>query len=408
MDLEFIQKYVEPDATTKIVMLVMDGVGGLPPEGGGLTELEQAHTPNMDRLAREGVCGLHVPIAPGITPGSGPAHLALFGYDPIKYEVGRGVLSALGIDFDLQPGDVAARGNFSTVDEEGFVTDRRAGRIPTEKNEELSALLREIKIPGVEVFVEPVKEYRFLLVLRPKEDEELGCELAETDPLVVGELPLEPEALIKGDKDSERCSKIAKEFVRQAKEILADYKPANMVLLRGWSKLPDWPNMETAFGLQAAAIAMYPMYRGVSKLIGMEALPASHDLEEEFDLLKREWDNHDFFYVHVKRIDSAGEDGDFDRKVKLIEKTDSLIPRLMELNPDVVVITGDHSTPARMAYHSWHPVPLLIWSKFCRPDEVETFGERACMRGGLGPRLPGMDIMPIALANARRITKFGA
>ncbi len=402
MDLEIIQELVERDEESKIVLLVMDGLGGLPPEGGKETELEAAHTPHMDQLAAEGVCGLHLPIASGITPGSGPAHLGLFGYDPVKYDVGRGVLSALGIGFDLQPQDVAARGNFCTVDDGGVVVDRRAGRIPTEKNEELCELLRQIELPGVEIFVDTVKEYRFLLVLR---GEDLGGELNDTDPQEVGELPLAPKA---ETLQSKKTARLVEQFVEQAREILAGHEPANMVLLRGFSKLPDWPQFKTVFGLRAAAIAQYPMYRGVAKLVGMEIVYGGKKVPDEFDVLKEQWDHYDFFFVHVKRIDSAGEDGDFDRKVRLIEEVDGLIPRLRALSPDVIVITGDHSTPAMMKYHSWHPVPALLWSPYCRPDDVERFGERACTHGGLGPRIPATELMPLALANARRLKKYGA
>ena len=401
MDLDLIQSLVEK-RETKIVLLVLDGLGGLPMEAGGETELEAADTPNLDRLAREGICGLQLPVGPGITPGSGPGHLGLFGYDPIRYKVGRGVLSGLGIDFDLTPRDVAARGNFCTVDDEGKVVDRRAGRIPTERGAELCKLLREIELEGVELFVEPVKEYRFLLVLRGNG---LSGDVDETDPLEVGEMPLDPQPL---SAKAEGTAQLVQQFVDQAGQILADQDPANMVLLRGFSQLPDWPQFGDAFGLRAAAIAGYPMYRGVARLVGMDLLDSGHSVEDEFATLEEHWDDYDFFFLHVKRIDSAGEDGDFERKVSLIEEADALVPRLMELGPDVVLVTGDHSTPSRLKYHSWHPVPVLLWSEHCRADQVEKFGERACMAGGLGPRIPSMDLMPLALANARRLEKYGA
>jgi 2,3-bisphosphoglycerate-independent phosphoglycerate mutase len=387
---------------TKIVLLVMDGLGGLPMEASGSTELETAHTPNLDALAADSICGLHQPIAPGITPGSGPSHLALFGYDPIKYQVGRGVLSALGIDFDLGPQDVAARGNYCTLDEQGRVIDRRAGRIATDKNKELGQMLRQIELPGVEVFVETVKEYRLLLILR---GEGLSGKIADTDPQEVGEKPLSPQPLAPEAKET---AKLVSDFLDQAREILADQHPANMVLLRGFSKKPHWPTMEEAFGLKSASIAAYPMYRGVAKLVGMEVLETGDDMEEELGVLERHWDDYDYFFVHVKRIDSAGEDGDFERKVKLIEQVDEHIPRLRAMDPDVILVTGDHSTPSLLKYHSWHPVPVLLWSKHCRADPVDSFGERACMSGGLGANLPAHYLMPLALANALRLEKFGA
>lgn len=401
MELEFIRDLVNPN-DTKIILLIMDGLGGLPMTRGELTELEAADTPHLDSLAANGICGLQQPVGPGITPGSGPGHLGLFGYDPLEYQVGRGVLSALGIDFDLGPNDVAARGNFCTLDEHGRIADRRAGRISTEKNGQLIELLREIELPGVEIYLRTVKEYRLLLVLR---GEGLAGEVSDTDPQAVGKAPLIPRALA---PQAEKTAHLVSQFVDQAREILADQHPANMVLLRGFSKRPSWPTMQEVFGLNPAVIAGYPMYRGVSKLVGMSVLDSGPELEEELQVLEANWDHHDFFFVHVKRIDSAGEDGDFERKVRLIEEVDQYMPRLMNLNPDVVIVTGDHSTPSIMKAHGFQPVPVIIWSEICRSDEVDRFGERACMSGGLGPNIPAKDLMPIALANASRLKKFGA
>jgi len=401
MELDFIKDLVK-EAETKIVFLVMDGLGGLPIEADGLTELETARTPNLDALAKQGICGLHEPIGAGITPGSGPSHLAVFGYDPVRYQVGRGVLAALGIDFDLRHGDVAARGNFCTIDERDVITDRRAGRISSDENKKLCELLRKIKLSGAEVFVETVKEHRFLVVLRGNG---LSGKIADTDPQETGKKALKPKAL---SPDAEKTAELVAQFADQAHQVLADCHPANMVLLRGFSQRPDWPSMQEAFGLRAAAIANYPMYRGLGKLIGMQALDGGNTLADEFDTLEQHWRDFDFFYVHAKKIDSAGEDGDFDRKVKQIETVDEQVARLLQLKPDVIVVTGDHSTPAALKFHSWHPVPVLLWSDDCRPDDVKTFGERACMAGGLGPNLPAVNLMPLALANASRLEKFGA
>lgn len=401
MDFELIKK-LKKENDSKIVLLVMDGLGGLPENPEGKTELETAETPNLDKLAKEGICGLHEPIAPGITPGSGPAHLALFGYDPLKYQVGRGVLSALGIDFDMQQGDVAARCNFCTIDDNGIVTDRRAGRIPTEKNKEILEELKDIKVDGVEIFVETVKEYRFVLVMR---GENLSGDVQDTDPQETGKKPLDPKAL---SAEAEYTAKKVNEFIEKAKEKLKDKHPANMLLTRGFSKLPEWDLFPDIFGLKAAAIAAYPMYRGVSKLVGMNILQTEDSLESEFDTLKKNWNNYDFFYLHVKKTDSYGEDGAFDKKVKLIEDVDKNIPKILELNPEVITVTGDHSTPCLMKYHGFQPVPVLIHSKYCRPDKVERFGERECLTGGLGANLPAKFLMPLMLANARRLEKFGA
>lgn len=405
MDHSFLQPLVKP-TDTKIVLFVLDGVGGLPSGPDQETSLEAAHTPHLDDLLVDSICGLQQPVGPGITPGSGPGHLGLFGYDPIQYQVGRGVLSALGIDFDLQPQDVAARGNFCTLDDQGRVTDRRAGRISTEKNKELCALLREIDLPGVEVFVETVKEHRLLLVLR---GDGLSGDLEDTDPQEVGTEPLSPKP---HSSEAEKTVQLVEQFLEQARRELADHHPANMVLLRGFAKKPDWPLVRDVYGLRAAAIAAYPMYRGVSRLVGMDALDAGDDLEEQMDTLDAHWADYDFFYIHVKKTDSAGEDGDFEEKVAQIEKADTYLPRILDRNPDVLFITGDHSTPCRMKYHSWHPVPVLLWSEVCRPDPVgrsgETFGETACLGGGLGRRLPAVDLMPLALAHAGRLEKYGA
>lgn len=403
MDFDIITPLLNNQSDEKIVLLVMDGLGGLPMNKGGLTELEAASTPNMDALAKESTLGLHQGIRTGITPGSGPAHLSLFGYDPIKYQVGRGVLSALGIDFDLQKQDLAARGNMCTVDAEGRVIDRRAGRVGSEVTERLCALLNEkVNIPGVQIFTQVVKEYRFLLVVR---GEGLKPNIEDTDPQVVGEKPLVARAL---DKESEKAAEIVQEFVRQAGEILKDESPANMVMLRGFAQLPDWPLFPDAFGLKSIAIAMYPMYRGVAKLVGMDSPPAAASYEEEIDMLEKYWNDYDFFFVHIKKTDSYGEDGNFENKVKEIEKVDALLPRILALDPSVLIITGDHSTPCLMKQHSWHPVPTLLYSKRCRPDGIEQFGERACLHGGLGGRFPAYELMPLALANAGRLEKLGA
>jgi 2,3-bisphosphoglycerate-independent phosphoglycerate mutase len=380
----------------------MDGLGGLPKGSAGLSELEAANPPNLNDLCKAGICGLHQPVGPGITPGSGAGHLALFGYDPIQYQVGRGVLAALGVGFELHATDVAARGNLCTVDDQGIVTDRRAGRIATEKNKEICKRLRQIELPGAEFFVETVKDYRILLVLRAGQ---LSAAITDTDPQVVGEKPREPQSL---SSDAHKTSQLIRDFLSQTAEMLADSHPANMLILRGFDQRPDWPQVKEIFGLKAAAIASYPMYRGLAKLIGMRALETGPSLDDEFKMMEQNWNDFDFFYLHVKPIDSAGEDGAYHRKISLIREVDEYIPRLLDLEPDVIIVTGDHSTPSTMKSHSWHPVPFFLWSRNCRPDDVNRFGERACMCGGFGPNFPAVDIMPLALANAERLKKFGA
>lgn len=397
----FFRKQTIP-AETKIAMLILDGLGGLPKEAGGKTELETAMTPHLDALAGQSALGLSVPLGPGITVGSGPGHLALFGYDPLECEIGRGPLEALGVDFDLHPDDVAARGNFCTVDSEGILTDRRAGRLPTEDSRKLVKKLREIRIEGVEIFIEPVNEHRFAFILR---GEGLGSNVSETDPLITGEQPL---ILNARDKDSQRTSEIVNFFVDEAKMLLKDEYPANMILLRGFAKLPIVPTFQEMYKLNPACIAVNGMYRGVSRLAGMDILDVNGtSLADEFTKLENVWEQYDFFYLHFKKTDTCGENGDFDGKVRAIEEFDQQIPRLMDLKPDVVIVTGDHSSPAVLKFHSWHPVPLLIYSKFCRSDGVAEFGESACAKGNLG-YVFARHIMPIALANAGRVAKYGA
>jgi len=399
-------KELQMSRETQIVQLVLDGLGGLPRPSDGKTELEAARTPNLDALAARAQLGLAVPVAPGITPGSGPAHLSLFGYDPLQYDIGRGVLEALGIGFDLQPQDVAARGNFCSVDEEGRITDRRAGRIPTEESRKLVALLRAIKLPGVETFVEAVKEYRFVLVLRPTDGQTLQANILDTDPQRLGVPPLPARAQ---DKESEPTAALINDWLAAAREILKDHHPANSLTLRGIAKDPGLPHFDAVYGLRAAAIATYPMYRGVAKLVGMEVLPlAGETLEDEVEALRAHWQQYDYFFFHVKKTDSAGEDGDFERKAAVIEHVDqAVVPAILALEPDVLIVTGDHSTPAALKSHSWHPVPTLLWSRYCRPDGVAEFGERACGRGSLGV-LAATDELPLALGHALRLNKYGA
>lgn len=401
MNFKLLQKLIIP-AKTKIVLLVMDGLGGLPQEVFGETELETACTPNLDALAGKSILGLTQPAGPGITVGSGPGHLALFGYDPIEYEIGRGALEALGVDFELGPDDVAARGNFCTVDENGIVTDRRAGRIPTEIGRDLINRLRTIKVDGVEIFIETVKEHRFAFVMRAPG---LGVALSDTDPLKTGVATLPVTAL---NCESAKAAYYVNQFIHRARCLLAGQHPANMITLRGFDKLPCLPTYSKLYGLHPAAIAINGMYRGVARLAGMEVLQVHGDtIADEFATLEECWDDFDFFYLHVKKTDTCGEAGDFQGKVRVIEEVDMLIPRLQALDPDVIIVGGDHSSPAVLKSHSWHPVPVLVYGKYARTDGIPEFGEHACLRGSLGV-LPAQHIIPIALANAGRIAKYGA
>src|SRR5215469_4324805 len=356
--LDVIAPLVVPN-TTKIVLVSLDGLGGLPRPETGRSELETASLPNLSQLAADAACGLIRHVAPGITPGSGPGHLGLFGYDPLQYQVGRGVLEALGIEFDLRAGDVAARGNFCTVDAAGKITDRRAGRITTDVCVRLCERLRAIRLPGVDVFVEPVKEHRFVLVLRAPQ---LSGRLSETDPQVLGKPPLPVHAL---EPAAGATAELVNRFVSEAGRLLHDAAPVNMVLLRGFDQLPELPRFPEVYGLRAAAIAAYPMYRGLAKLVGMDVLKTGGTFESEIATLGEHWDAYDYFFVHYKDTDKAGEDGDFDGKVAALERFDSHLPAILALGPDVLAVSGDHATPSILAAHGWQPVPALVSSPYC-------------------------------------------
>lgn len=389
--------------TTKIILLVMDGLGGLPISEGGKTELQTAGTPNLDRLAAVSGCGLLDPVRPGVTPGSGPAHLALFGYDPVACNIGRGVLAALGINFPLKHGDVAARINFATVSPDGLVTDRRAGRISTEENRRICEKLRSgVRLgDGVEWFVETVKEHRAVLVLR---GENLHDAIEDTDPQSLG---VKPGEVVARDEEAGKTAAIISDFVWRAGDVLADEPKANMVLLRGFASYRKYPTIRDRFRMSSLALASYPMYKGLARLVGMEVYEGASNIEETIEALRDNYQKYDFFFVHYKNTDSRGEDGDFQAKVKAIEEMDRLLPGITDLEPDVLAVTGDHSTPAVLKSHSWHPVPVLIRSRYMRPDDVGSFDEISCAGGAVG-RLEAINLMSIMMACALRLKKFGA
>ncbi len=386
---------------TKIILLVIDGLGGLP--NPDKTELEAANTPNLDSLSKISSCGLSEPLGPGLTPGSGPAHISLFGYDPFKYQIGRGVLEALGIDLVLTKEDLASRGNFATLNKEGKVIDRRAGRISTEKNREICSILSENlkEVDGVKILIKTVKEHRVVVLFN---GENLSQDISENDPQREGIQPLSINPL---SPEAKFTSEIVNKFIQRVNEILKDKKPANTILLRGFSKKPQIPTFKERYLLSSAAIATYPMYKGLARLVGMEILHTGDTIEEEIKTLKRNYSNYDFFYLHIKKTDSFGEDGNFKDKVKVIEEVDRFIPQILDLKPDVLVVTGDHSTPSLLKGHSWHPNPFLLYSKYCQPDGLKSFSEKECRKGNLGIFL-AREAMSLILANGLRLTKFGA
>jgi len=398
---KLLAELVQPN-TTKILMLVMDGLGGLALQPDGLSELESAHTPNLDALASRSSLGMTQPLIPGVAVGSGPGHLALFGYDPLQYEIGRGALEVLGVDFELGPDDIAARGNFCTLGDQGLISDRRAGRLPTKEATELIKILRTIRVPGAEFFLEPIKEHRFAFVMRKTG---AGVQLTDTDPLHNG---MPPNPVTGLDSASHVSADLINQFLFQARQVLKDLSPANMILLRGFEKLPILPSFAERYQLNAAAVAVNGMYRGVSRLVGMQVLDVhGTSIADEFDTLEQAWQDFDFFYLHVKKTDTYGEMGDFSAKVGVIEEFDALLPRALALRPDVIVVGGDHSSPAAMRSHSWHPVPLLLHSQFARAERSCQFGETACAHGHLGI-IPATHVMPLALAHAGRLQKYRA
>lgn len=390
--------------SSKIILVVLDGLGGLPVNG--RTELETALTPNMDALARVSACGLHTPVAAGITPGSGPGHLSLFGYDPLEFQIGRGILEALGLGIAIRKTDVAVRCNYATI-RDGLITDRRAGRIPTEQSRKLTEhLQKEItKIDGAVITFAPGMEHRFAVIMRfPEELATDAAQIPDTDPQQEGKSPLKPEPL---SKNAEKVAAVAEKVIAQVHEVLKNEEKANFALMRGFSGMPDIPTFEQAYGLNALAIATYPMYRGLATLVGMKAPALEGSVDDEIAFLKAQYDNYDFFFLHVKKVDSYGEDGNFAEKAKRIEEFDALLPKIMALQPDVLAITGDHSTPAMMKGHSWHPVPMLLKSPYVLGGLCSSFSERECTRGEYGI-FPTIQLIPYMLANALRLKKFGA
>ncbi len=392
---------------SKVLLVVLDGLGGLPGEQ-GLTALEAAETPNMNKVAEYGECGFHDPVSPGITPGSGPAHIGLFGYAPFKYNIGRGVLDTAGTPFVFEPGDLAARLNFATLAADGTISDRRAGRISDEEGKRVVKKLSEkiTEIDGVKLLLQHVKEYRAAAIFRGAE---LDGKLCDSDPQKVGLKPLEVKPLTdEPDPKAELGAKLANEFIRQAKEVLKDEPKANFLMMRGFDVYDPLPNFSTMYKWTATAVAAYPMYKGVAKLAGMNVIERGQNtIEEEVQIVEDIWNETDFVFLHIKKTDSAGEDGNMSKKIEVIEHFDRVLPRLLALKPDVLCITGDHSTPCTMKSHSWHPVPICINSAVNRIDNVKKFGERDFMQGGLG-RIHSTDVMPLLLAHAGRLKKYGA
>lgn len=400
MEWQKIVKDISAETDSKIILLVMDGLGDLPQEG--MTPLEAAYKPYLDDLAAKSACGLTDPVSMGITPGSGPAHLALFGYDPCQYILGRGILEALGVGVDVGKEDLVARGNFATL-KDGLITDRRAGRIPTRENENLCHKLNDSlkKREGLKIALTPGKEHRFVVKLS---GQGLSDALSDADPQK--EAKPRPYTQALSDEATETAEAI-NDFMDEATSLLSDSSPASTILLRGFSKLPSIPTMSELYKLKPAAIAHYPMYKGLAKLLGMTIFHPQEGLDSLFETLERNYNDFNFFYIHIKKTDSAGEDGNYEAKKAAVEETDKLLPRLLSLQPEVLVVTSDHSTPCLLKSHSWHPNPFLLHSQACLPDKVQVFTEKECSQGHLG-RFRAVYAMPLMLAHAGKLKKYGA
>lgn len=406
--IEILKELVE-ESNTKILLVVLDGVGDIPSID-NKTPLEKAETPNLDKLAKESALGMHIPVLPGITPGSGPGHLAIFGYDPIKYQIGRGILEVLGVELEVQNSDICIRANYAKVEERDgklIVIDRRAGRLSTEENKILTQKISEnIKeIDGVKIFIKTGMEYRSAIVLRfPHKVNENMCNILETDPQKEGKEVISPEPL---NEESKSVSEILKKFLNKVRDILKNEK-GNYLLLRGYSSPPKIPKFPEIYKLKALSIATYPMYKGLTKLVGMEVVDVNgYSIKDEINTLKNFYKDYDFIYLHIKKTDSYGEDGNFDEKVKVIEEFDSYLPEILSLNFDTICVTGDHSTPTVMKSHSFHPVPILIHSPYVFKYFSNRFNEKDCLKGELGI-IRGEDIISLLLAHSRRLKKFGA
>jgi 2,3-bisphosphoglycerate-independent phosphoglycerate mutase len=402
MDLHKFYSSLAIQNDNKIVVLVIDGLGGTShKEYGYKTELEYAKHPNLDRLASCGSTGVLTPVMPGVTPGSGPAHLALFGLDPVSIQIGRGVLEALGIGIVPEATDVLARGNFCTVDDQGVIIDRRAGRIPTHICEERLALLRDIRLPHSDIELHAVRDHRFVLRLKGTG---LDGGLDNTDPGMEGAKPKPAKALT---PRAEATASLVNAFIDQAFDRLKGQSVANALVLRGFSMLPNIPSLRELYGLRSAALAIYPMYQGLARAVGMDILDCGKTFPDQLRALERHWKEYDYFFIHYKYTDSCGEDGDFLSKVKHIETLDSSIEPFRRLDLAVLAVTGDHSTPSALKSHSWHPIPLLLVSPTVRRDGSTAFTETVCARGALG-HLESKYLMGLLLGHALRLEKFGA
>jgi 2,3-bisphosphoglycerate-independent phosphoglycerate mutase len=406
MNLDALYSELTLKTKAKLVLVVLDGLGDIATkEQNYLTPLEAAVTPNLDKIAKDSAQGRMIPVAPGITPGSGPGHLGLFGYDPLEFQVGRGVIEALGLGMELKPGDVCARANFATFDAKGIVTDRRAGRIATEVCEKLVALLaaKIKKIGETEILIKAGKEHRFVVIFR---GQGLEGPLTDADPNREGFAVPTVHPRDENNAGQKKMAALIADFYKVALPVLAKEKPANGFLMRGIAHQPHIPLFEERYLLKPACLAVYPMYKGLAQLVGMKKIEVQ-TIEDQFETYLKEYNNYDFFFIHYKYTDKSGEDGNFNAKRKAIEDFDAALPILLKKKPDVLAITGDHSTPCAMKGHSWHAQPVLLHSAVCGSDKLERFTETGANSGSLSV-FPAKFLIRLMQANAKAFDKFGA
>ncbi len=398
----------------KGILIVCDGLGDLREKG--KTPLQAAKTPNMDRLAEHGACGLMHTIGRGIIPGSDTAHLQLFGYSTEKYYTGRGTFEALGVGIELEEGDVAFRCNFATVDEKMKILDRRAGRISTSFAKKLEQDFQNIEIDGAKVIFKASVEHRGALVLRGKG---LSHKVGDTDPHSLTRLLVSKP--LEGTPEAKKTAKILNEFTKLSHEKLNSNPlnegrelPANILLSRGPGIFSKAPPMEEKFGIRSACVAGGALYKGVAKFVGMDILKVKGatgakdtDLNSKADAVVSALNEYDFVFLHIKATDSFSHDGDFGGKKKFIEKIDSeVLPKLMETGANIM-ITGDHTTPCRIGDHSSHPTPFLMNGELVRHDDIKKFDEFSCANGSLG-HLFGKDVMNMMVSLMGKAHIYGA
>ena len=411
----------------KGILFICDGMGDRPnPDRGGRSPLEEASTPNMDRLASEGLVGLIDIISPGVRPGSDVAHLSLFGYDPYRYYTGRGGFEAAGAGLDLKLGDVALRCNYATVDDRLVIQDRRAGRI-REGGEELAEALNSIRLEadGVKLEFHHTVEHRGVLVLR-SEGRKLSRLVSDTDPHEIGVKVLEAKPL-EDSEEAKFTAKLINEFTWRSYEVLKDHPvnvervrsglpPANIILSRGAGTLPHVEPLGKLYNARFAAIAAVALVRGICRVVGMDLIDvpgATGGLDTDYSAKGKAaveaLQSYDLVVVHVKAADVAGHDGKFDVKTEVIERIDHMIGEVMEsldLDSTYIALTADHATPVSVGDHMGDPVPFLLHGPGLFPSGVEKFCERTASKGNAS-RIKGSDLIPLLMNYMGRSEKFG-